>query len=77
MTDKKDVFYFASLYGVSIFYQPEDNEIVPRNAFCGFVLDICLLFAQPICDFLGIGFPIKIYNRTITRQELKELGVLQ
>ena len=77
MTDKKDIFYFASLYGISCFFQPEENEIVPRNAFCGFMIDVCDIFAIPILSFLGCGFPIKVYKRTITREELREMGLVE
>ena len=77
MTDKKDIFYFASLYGISCFFQPEENEIIPINAFCGFMLDICNIFAIPIISLLGCGFPVKIYKRTITREELREMGLVE
>ena len=74
--DKKDIFYFATLYGISCFFQPEENEIVPRNAICGLMIDICNIFATPIISLMGCGFPIKIHNRTITREELREMGLL-
>ena len=77
MTDKKDIFYFASLYGISCFFQPEENEIVPRNAVCGALIDLGDILIRPLLSFMGWGFPIKIYKRTITREELREMGLVE
>lgn len=64
MTDKKDVFYFASLYGISCFFQPEENEVVGRNWFCKLLLDIQEFFRYS-------EFRIEIEHRTITREEIE------
>lgn len=77
MTDKKDVFYYASYCRVPVYFQPEDNEVVPRNKFCGLLLEICDLLITPVYVFLGNGFPIKIYKKTITREELKKKGLVE
>ena len=41
------------------------------------MLNICDIFAIPILSFLGCGFPIKVYKRTITREELREMGLVE
>ena len=39
MPDKKDIFYYARLYGIiPIYFQPEDNEVIPANRFWEFIL---------------------------------------
>lgn len=75
--DKKDIFYFAELYGFPCFFQPEENEIVPKNAFCEAMIDIGNFMMKPIISFLGWDLPIKIYDRTITREELRVWGLIE
>ena len=74
MTDKKDIFYYAKFYGIPIYYQPEENEIIGRNWFC----DLLLRLFEPIEPFIcKDGFRIAIKHKTITRQEIKDkLGSL-
>ena len=66
MTDKKDIFYYARFYGIPIYFQPEENEIVGINWFWNILLTIIEPF------IVSQQFKIKIYNKTITRQEIKE-----
>ena len=79
MTDKKDVFYYAKLYGIPIYFQPEENEVVPRNAFCGFLLLLLALIILPILRLIpdNAEFGVKIYHKTITREELIKKGVVE
>jgi len=69
MTDKKDIFYYAKYFGIPIYFQPEENEIVGRNWFCNLLLGLI----EPFEPFLisENGFKIVIEHRTITRQEIK------
>lgn len=78
MPDKKDFFYYAKLYGIPIYFQPEENEVVPRNVFCGFLLFLLALIFLPISRFIpdDAEFGIKIYKKTITREELREKGLI-
>ena len=64
MTDKKDIFYYARFYGIPIYFQPEENEIVGRNWFWNILLTIIEPF------IVSQQCKIKIYNKTITRQEI-------
>ena len=68
MTDKKDIFYYAKFFGIPIYFQPEENEIVGRNWFCNLLLRLI----EPFEPFLisENGFKIVIEHRTITRQEI-------
>lgn len=60
---KIDIFYYAKLNGIPIYFQPENNEVIPRNFVCKLILDIQ--------EFLGFtGFEIKLYHKTITRKEI-------
>ena len=70
--EKKDYFYYACYYGVPIYLQPEENEIVARNKLCNFLLDY---IAIPIG--IHLGHRIKVYKKTITRQELIQKGLLE
>lgn len=72
---KEDYFYYGKLHGIPIYFQPEDNMVVGRNKFCDFLLWLTEPFE--IFFLAENGFAITIENRTITRQELKERGVLK
>ena len=64
MADKRDIFYYAKLNGVPIYFQPEENEVIGRNWFCKLLLDIQ--------EFFGYSeFRIEIEHRTITREEIE------
>ena len=63
--NKKDIFYYAKFYGIPIYFQPEENEIVGRNWLCNVILDIIEPF------IISEQFKIKIYNKTITREEIE------
>ena len=70
--NKKDFFYFASYYGVPIYYQPEDNEIVGRNKLCDFLLEH---YAIPMGVYFG--HRIKLRNKCVSRQRLIDKGLLE
>ena len=36
--NKKDIFYYAKLNGVPVYFQPEENEVIGRNWFCNLML---------------------------------------
>lgn len=67
--NKKDIFYFASLYGISCFFQPETGEVIPRNNLCKLIMDIQNWF----WDIFGTPeqFKIVIYHKTIKREEIE------
>ena len=76
MTDNKDIFYYGRLFGViPIYFQPEHNEVIPRNWFWEAVLwalePFESLFVNPY-----VGFRIHVIHKTITREELKKKGVI-
>lgn len=63
--DKQDIFYYAKLNGVPIYFQPEENEVVGRNWFCKLLLSIQ--------EFFGYSeIKIEIEHKTITREEIKK-----
>lgn len=64
--NKHDVFYYAKLNGVPIYFQPDDNEVVPRNIFCKLLLDIQEFFGY-------LDFRVTLYHKTIKREEIKKL----
>lgn len=70
--NKKDYFYYGKLNGIPIYFQPEENEVVPRNKLCAFLLTITVPFfvLQP-------NFAICIQQKTITRSELIQKGLIQ
>ena len=73
--DKRDVFYYAKLHKIPIYFQPEHNEVVGRNIFCDFLLWLIQPF-EPL--FVSEeGFKFEIEHRTITRDELREKGLLE
>jgi len=73
--DKQDIFYYAKLHKIPIYFQPEHNEVVERNLFCEFLLWLFILF-EPL--FVSEeGFKIEIEHRTITREELKKKGLIK
>ena len=67
--DKRDIFYYAKSDGIPCYYQPETDEIVPRNKFCGLLMDIQNWF----WDIFGTPeqFKIVIYHKTIKREEIE------
>ena len=68
--EKKDIFYYAKFYGIPVYFQPEENEIVGRNWFYDFLLDLLLkLFGTFL--FSENVFNIKIEHKVITRQEIE------
>lgn len=71
MPDKKDIFYYAKLNGIPVYFQPEENEVVGRNKVCEWLLDNCVI---PLSEYTG--YEIKLYHKTITREELKKKGVI-
>lgn len=65
----KDIFYYAKLNGIPVYFQPEENEIVGRNWFCELLLKVIMVF-EPL--FVSEeGFKIEIEHRTITREEIE------
>ena len=70
--NKKDYFYYGKLNGIPIYFQPEENEVVPRNKLCSFLLFI----TEPF--FVSQHyFAIRIKRKTITRSELIQKGLIQ
>ena len=66
--NNEDIFYYAKLYKIPIYFQPEHNEVVGRNSFCEFLLKLFILF-EPL--FVSEeGFKIEIEHKTITREEI-------
>lgn len=73
--NKQDIFYYAKLHKIPIYFQPEDNEVVGRNLFCEFLLWLIQPF-EPL--FVSEkGFKIEIEHRTITRDKLIDKGLLE
>jgi len=67
--NKHDIFYYAKLNGVPVYFQPEENEMVGRNWFYNLLLDIVLTFVVFFCN--EEEFKIEIENRTIKREEIE------
>lgn len=70
--NKRDIFYYAKFYGIPVYFQPEENEMVGRNRFYNFLLDlvipvILLLFSD------AEEFGLTIENRTIKREDIDVL----
>ncbi len=65
--NEKDIFYYAKLHKIPIYFQPETNEVIGRNIFCDFLLWLIEPFEPFICKN---GFRIAIKHKTITRQEI-------
>ena len=40
--NKQDIFYYAKLNGVPVYFQPEENEMVGRNRFYNFILNLVI-----------------------------------
>ena len=77
MSDKKDIFYYAKLYGViPIYFQPENNEVIPRNWFWEAILWALEPF-EPLFVNPDVGFRIDVIHKTITREELRKKGVIK
>lgn len=67
--NKRDIFYYAKFYGIPVYYQPEENEIIGRNRFYDFLLNWIVI---PFVLFFGDDeFAVKIERRTITREEIE------
>ena len=52
--NKKDYFYYAKFYGIPVYFQPEENEMVGRNRFYNLLLDLVIsviLFFSDAEDF--------------------------
>lgn len=69
--NKEDIFYYAKLNGIPIYFQPENNEVVPRNRFFEWLMDI-QDFISDIFEPTYQFFKITIYKKTITRQEIEK-----
>lgn len=67
MPGKKDIFYFAVLWGIPVYYQPLTHEIIPRNKFYGFLLDYIVI---PLHIYLGYEIELVIKHKIIKRQEI-------
>lgn len=67
--NKRNIFYYAKFYGIPVYFQPEENEMIGRNCFYDFLLKY---FAIPfVLLFGGNEFAVKIEHRTITREEIE------
>lgn len=68
--NKEDIFYYAKMNGIPIYFQPENNEVVPRNRFFEWLMDI----QDSIYNIFGMPeqFKIIVYKKTITRQEIEK-----
>ena len=68
--NKEDIFYYAKMNGIPIYFQPENNEVVPRNRFFEWLMDI----QDSIYNTFGTPeqFKIIVYKKTITRQEIEK-----
>ena len=69
--NKKDYFYYAKFYGIPVYFQPEENEMVGRNRFYNFLLDLVI----PVIIFFSDAeeFGLTIANRTIKREDIDVL----
>jgi hypothetical protein len=67
--NKRDIFYYAKFYGIPVYYQSEENEMVGRNWFYNLLLDIVLTFVVFFCN--EEEFKLEIENRTIKREEIE------
>lgn len=67
--NKRDIFYYVKADGIPCYYQPETNEVIPRNKLCELLMDIQIYF----WEIFGTPeqFKITIYHKTITRQEIE------
>lgn len=67
--NKQDIFYYAKFYGIPVYFQPEENEIIGRNWFYDFLLNRIII---PFILLFGVNeFAIKIEHRTIKREEIE------
>lgn len=71
--DKKDYFYYGKLYGIPIYYQPEEKEVVPRNKLCEMLFHLYAIIILPLTSRIEV----KIKKKTITREELKKRGLVE
>ena len=69
--NKKDYFYYAKFYGIPVYFQPEENEMVGRNRFYNLLLDLVI----PVILFFSDAedFGLTIENRTIKREDIDVL----
>ena len=69
--NKKDYFYYAKFYGIPVYFQPEENEMVGRNRFYNFLLYLVI----PVILFFSDAeeFGLTIENRTIKREDIDVL----
>lgn len=67
--NKRDIFYYAKADGIPCYYQPETDEVIPRNKLCELLMDIQICF----WEIFGTPeqFKITIYHKTIIRQEIE------
>lgn len=67
---KQDIFYYAKADGIPCYYQPETEEIIPRNKLCELLMDIQNWF----WDIFGTPeqFKIVIYHKAIIRQKIEK-----
>lgn len=67
--DKRNIFYYAKSDGIPCYYQPDTGETIPRNKFCGLLMDIQNWF----WGIFGTPeqFKIVIYHKTIKREEIE------
>ena len=67
---KEDIFYYAKSDGIPCYFQPENNEIIPRNKLCEWLMDI----QDFLWNIFGVPeeFKIVVYKKTITRQEIEK-----
>lgn len=70
MTEKTDIFYYGYFYGVPVFFQPETNELLPRNRLYLYLLHLVI----PVVGQFTNEFGVKLIHRTITREKLKLKG---
>ncbi len=67
--NKRDIFYYAKFYGIPVYFQPEENEMIGRNCFYNFLLNRIVI---PFVLLLDVNeFAVKIEHRTITREEIE------
>lgn len=68
--NKEDIFYYAKSDGIPCYFQPENNEIIPRNKLCEILMNI----QEKLWDVFGTPeeFKIVVYKKTITRQEIEK-----
>ena len=68
--NKRDIFYYATVEGVPCYYQPETEEIIPRNKLCELLMNVQDWF----WNRFGAPdkFTIVIHKKTITRERIEE-----